>query len=115
LTHLNLEGNNIGDNGGRELIKSLSSLNGLKELVLSDNALQTNSGHALFEYFEAGNNIERMELHYNNFNGFDLTEFTQNMHKYSNLRVLDMSWNSIGSSSLCIKSLADSLSQNNSL
>lgn len=55
--------------------------------------------------------LEHLELHYNNFNGEDMIEFANNLNK-SKLKILDLSWNNLGSNKEFIRKLSENIIQN---
>mmetsp|Transcript_68506 Transcript_68506/g.147871 ORF Transcript_68506/g.147871 Transcript_68506/m.147871 type:complete len:106 (-) Transcript_68506:170-487(-) len=80
IEYLNLEGNNIGDRAGKELLISLINLRNLKHLVLSRNELSTQSGQALVDFLDQESKVTKLELHYNVFNGVDILPLVTNLN-----------------------------------
>jgi len=56
-----------------------------------------------------------LELHYNNFNGYDLESFVNKLSSNNVLKILDLSWNRLGASETCINKLSESLKLNKSI
>jgi len=111
-----MESVQMGDKAGCKFIKALNSFWELNHLNLNKNELGINTARELAIILQDKGKIplEHLELHYNNFKGDDMIEFFTHLNS-SGLKILDISWNKLGSSLECIKLLATNLSSNNLL
>lgn len=106
----------MGDKAGAIFIQALNSFWELKHLNLNKNELGEKTAAQLAIIIQDKDKIplEHLELHYNNFKGEDMIEFLTHLNS-SGLKILDISWNKLGSSLDCIKLLASTLALNNLL
>ena len=99
-----MEANNIRDQAAIEIFQSIKKNIYLKKLNLSKNNLTNVCTRALAECLSENDTLEELYLHYNKIQGDGAATFLNALLKNAYLKVLDLSWNSLGASE---KGLAD--------
>jgi len=113
---LNLEGNNIGDVGAIELFGSLKTNTYLKKLNLSKNKLTNACTPALSEMLMKNDTLEELYLYMNVIQSEGAITLFNGLKKNNSIRVLDLSWNTIGANERGLgKAFFELFSTNNSL
>jgi hypothetical protein len=96
LEYLNLEANNIGDQAAIEIFQTIQKNVYLKKLNLSKNNLTNLCTKALAECITINDTLEELYLHYNKIQGDGAVILFKGLLKNAYLKVLDLSWNSLG-------------------
>ncbi|RZI46972.1 hypothetical protein EDM53_03470 [Rickettsiales endosymbiont of Peranema trichophorum] len=95
LTHLNLEGNTIGDPGAISLSAILTRNHALKHLNLGSNMIGVDGATAILEAVSNIRHFETLILRNNNIGAY-ACELFGSLFKSSNIQVLDLQRNKIG-------------------
>lgn len=98
MEYLNLEANNIGDKAAIEIFKTIKKNIYLKRLNLSKNNLTNMCTWEMAECLKENDTLEELYLHYNKIQGDGAQNIFAALIKNTYLKVLDLSWNSLGAS-----------------
>ena len=98
LEHLNLESNNLGNNNARKIINSISTNleTRMKYLNLAQNLLDDEVSNELATLIRKCENLQVLILYQNQFANQGAGLMMAEIKKHLGLKILDLSWNLIG-------------------
>ncbi len=96
LAELNLEGNKLGDLSAEVIIEAVEYNKSIKKLNLSKNFLTDKSASKLASMLEGNPSITELYCKWNQFKSPGGLAILKAIGESSSLRVLDLSWNSLG-------------------
>jgi hypothetical protein len=119
INHLDLEGNNIGDDGVDIICNTLAGDGSIKYLNVCRNAITDKGAKSLSEMIFYNRSITALFLSWNEIKGEGARLLARGLQENNQIKVFDMSFNPIGSmhfqKTSCIKSLSDAFSANKTL
>ncbi len=116
LKELNLEGNKLTDFIVKDLLIALRRIKSLLKLNLSENNITQNSCLLLQQLLIENDYIDELYLHWNQINGDGGVLIAQGLELNESLKVVDLSWNALGSTSReCAKAFGKVLKKKNKL